>query len=153
MYPNISPPTDNIYKFSCLFGLALVVTAVFSFASIYSSSLERKVKYAEIVMLLEATEARSKKDDSVLEMNQKLIELTRQNENAANSAIAIVLAVGLFFSAYGAYNWFVKIQARDDSNATLMNEKLSCEIAKLNLENDLLKSKINPNLQAESPLK
>jgi hypothetical protein len=77
MTPSVPIPTDNIYKFTCLFGLALIVVSIFSFASMYTSFLDRKVKYMEIIIPLEAKEQRSKADDDLLELNRKLIDIAR----------------------------------------------------------------------------
>ena len=141
MTPNIAPPTDNIYKFACLFGLALVVSSIFAFVSIYSSSLERKVKYSEVVIPLEAKAQRSKMEESMLSMNKKLIEVTRSNEQFANALIGVVLLIGAALSWHGASNWHKKIQARDDMHAMLLLEKLRAEIDKLKLEKRALESK------------
>lgn len=138
MTPNIAPPTDNIYKFACLFGLALVVSSIFAFVSIYSSSLDRKIKYSEVVIPLEAKEQRSKMEESMLSMNKKLIEVTRSNEQLANALIAVVLVVGGSLSWHGASNWHKKIQARDDMHAMLLLEKLRAEIDNLKLEKKAL---------------
>ena len=134
MTPNIAPPTDNIYKFACLFGLALVISSIFGFVSIYSSSLDRKIEYSKTVIPLEAKEKRTKAEDSMLAMSKKLIEVTKSNESFANGLIAVVLVAGLSLSWYGASNWHTKIQARDDMQSLLLLEKMRAEINKLKLE-------------------
>lgn len=134
MTPNISPPTDNIFKFACLFGLALVVSGIFGFISIYSSALDRKIKYSEVVIPLESKERRTMAEESMLALNKKLIEVTRSNEQFANLLVTAVLCAGVALSGYGAKNWYVKIQARDDVLALLQLEKLRAEITKLKAE-------------------
>ncbi|HXU93297.1 MAG TPA: hypothetical protein VFP33_06520 [Gallionella sp.] len=131
MTPSLPIATDNIYKFTCLFGLALIVVAIFSFVSMYSASLERKVKYMEVVILLEAKEQRSKADDDLLEMNKKLLEIAKSNEKAGNTLVSAILGIGIALSAYGAFLWHGKIQLRDDKLAQLQIEKLEVEISKL----------------------
>lgn len=138
MTPNIAPPTDNIYKFACLFGLALVISSIFGFVSIYSSSLDRKIEYSKTVIPLEAKEKRTKAEDSMLAMSKKLIEVTKSNESFANGLIAVVLVAGLSLSWYGASNWQTKIQARDDMQSLLLLEKMRAEINKLKLEAKVL---------------
>lgn len=134
MTPNIAPPTDNIYKFACLFGLALIISSIFGFISIYSSSLDRKIEYSKTVIPLETKEQRTKAEESMLAMCKKLIEVTKSNESFANVLIAFVLAAGLSLSWYGAWNWHTKIQARDDMQSLLLLEKMRAEINKLKLE-------------------
>lgn len=138
MTPNIAPPTDNIYKFACLFGLALVISSIFSFISIYSSALDRKIEYSKILIPLEAKEQRTKAEESMLAMNKKLIDVTKSNEQFANGLIAVALAAGLSLSWYGASKWYSNIQARDDMQSLLQIEKMRAEINKLKLEAKVL---------------
>jgi hypothetical protein len=135
MTPSLSVPTDNIYKFACLFGLALIVTAVFSFVTTYNSTLDRKVRYSEAIIPLELKSPRAKLEEDMLEMNKKLLKVTQDNEKAANYAFGLVLGLGLILSASGAHNWYKKVQQRDDELAQLQMRKLEAEIEKLNIEN------------------
>ena len=56
MIPNIPIATDNIYKFACLFGLAIIVASIFSFVNVYSSTLDKKVQLSETIIRIEAEE-------------------------------------------------------------------------------------------------
>jgi uncharacterized membrane protein YidH (DUF202 family) len=134
MTPSLPIPTDNIYKFACLFGLALIVVSIFSYVSTYSSALDRKVKYMEVIIPLEAQAERSKVDDNRLELNQKLLDVTKENERAAKIGIEIILGIGTALSIFGAYNWYEKIHKRDDKLAQLQIEKLEAEVVKLRNE-------------------
>ena len=131
MQPSVPIPTDNIYKFACLFGLALIVSAIFSFVASYSSSLDRKVRYMEIVIPLEAKTEKSKTEEDQLAMNRKLISVTKENEQAATVAISAVLVAGLLLSLYGATKWHQIVQKRDDQLAELQLRKLAAEVARL----------------------
>ncbi len=131
MQPSVPIPTDNIYKFACLFGLALIVSAIFSFVASYSSSLDRKVRYMEIVIPLEAKTEKSKTEEDLLAMNRKLISVTKENEQAATVAISAVLVAGLLLSLYGATKWHQIVQKRDDQLAELQLRKLAAEVARL----------------------
>lgn len=134
MTPSLPIPTDNIYKFACLFGLALIIVSIFSFVSTYTASLDRKVKYMEVIIPLEAKAERGKAEDELLTLNKKLIEVAQSNEKAATDAISAVLGVGIALSVFGAHKWHVKIQLRDDRLAQLQIEKLEVEISKLRAE-------------------
>lgn len=131
MQPSVPIPTDNIYKFACLFGLTLIVSAIFSFVASYSSSLDRKVRYMEIVIPLEAKTEKSKTEEDLLAMNRKLISVTKENEQAATVAISAVLVAGLLLSLYGATKWHQIVQKRDDQLAELQLRKLAAEVARL----------------------
>jgi uncharacterized membrane protein YidH (DUF202 family) len=131
MLPTLPVPTDNIYKFTCLFGLALIVSAILSFVSTYTASLDRKIKYMEVVADLETKRERTKTEDGLLAMNRKLVTVTRSNETFANSALGILLGIGILLSSFGALRWYQVIQRRDDKFAELQLRKLEMEIAKL----------------------
>ncbi|MGZ5621900.1 MAG: hypothetical protein ACXWFG_13650 [Methylobacter sp.] len=134
MTPSLSIPTDNIYKFSCLFGLALIIVSIFSYITIYSSYLEKKIRYFEVIIPLEYNTQRNKADNDLLELNKKLIEVSISNEKTAKKIIGSVLGFGIFFSALGAYKWHEKIQKRDDKLAQLQIDKLEAEVTKLRIE-------------------
>lgn len=140
MIPNLPIATDNIYKFACLFGLAIIIASILSFVSVYSSTLDRKVALSEVVISLEAKEQLTKAEESTLELNKKLVEVAQSNERFAQSIIGGAFAIGLLLSIYGAYRWHTMIQARDDLLATLQIEKLRAEIAKLQFETNRLNS-------------
>lgn len=150
MIPNLPIATDNIYKFACLFGLAIIVTSVLSFVSVYSSALDRKVRLSEAIIPFEAKEELTKVEKDTLELNNKLIKITKSNERFAHGVIGGACFIGLLLSIYGARQWRTKIQARDDLLATLQIEKLRAEITKLQLETDRLLNPLNgqPEQQA-----
>lgn len=134
MTPSLPIPTDNIYKFACLFGLALIVSSIFAYVTSYTSALDRKIKYAEAIIVLEAREQRSKTENDTLAMHKKLVEVTKSNEAAATNAIFVVLIVGLLLSVFGANRWYRDIQIRDDRLVALQIAKLEAEIAALNAQ-------------------
>lgn len=145
----LSVPTDNIYKFACLFGLALIVSAVFAFVATYTSSLDRKIKYSEVLIPLEAKTQRTAAEEQTLLLNRKLIEITKSNENAAMGAVAICLVAGAVLSVYGAHRWHRDIQQRDDKLASLQVEKLEVEVAKLKHELQALSSQESSPVENE----
>lgn len=134
MTPSVPIPTDNIYKFACLFGLALIVSGIFAFVSTYTASLDRKVKYSQSVLELQAKTQKTKFEADLLAMNKRVLEVTRSNENVANVTVGIVIGLGLSLSVFGAKRWYSVIQLRDDRLAALQIEKLEAEIAKLRSE-------------------
>lgn len=143
MIPNLPISTDNIYKFACLFGLAIIIASILSFVSVYSSTLDRKVRLSEAIISLEAKKELTKAEESSLELSKKLIEVAKSNEYFAQGVIGVAFGLGLALSLYGARRWHTKIQARDDLLASLQIEKLRVEIAKLELEANRLRSTEN----------
>lgn len=134
MTPSLIIPNDNIYKFACLFGLALIIVSIFAFVSVYTSSLDKIVKYSETITYLEAKAEPSKIDLDVVKMNRDLIALTNKNKDAGILASALPAGLGIFLSFYGAIKWYNVIQPRDDKIVSLQIAKLEAEIAKLKSE-------------------
>lgn len=144
MTPSLSLPTDNIYKFVCLFGLALMLVSVFSFITTYTSTLDRKVRYSEIVISLDSKASRSKNEEDLLDLNKKLLKITNTNEKTADITIGFVFALGGILSYIGAHSWYRKVQQRDDQLVKLQIQKLEAEISKINIEIEVEKVKM-PN--------
>lgn len=137
MQPTVPVPTDNIYKFACLFGLALVIAAIFSYVAVYASSLDRKVKYAEAVIMLEAKQDRSKVETDLLALNQRLLKITKSNEGAAFGVVAFVLLSGVALAMFGSMRWFGHVQKRDDQIAQLQLRKLAAEVRVLEIRHPI----------------
>jgi len=131
MTPSFPIATDNIYKFTCLFGLALIIVSIFSFVSMYTASLDRKVKFMEIIIPLEAMVQRSKADNDLLELNKNLLAVTKENETVANKGVGVILGAGILLNLLGVFLWYRKIQLRDDKLAQLQIMKLEAEVSKL----------------------
>lgn len=134
MPPSVPVPTDNIYKFSCLFGLALIVAGIFVFATSYNSALENKIRYLQVTIPLDAKIDRSKAESDTLSMYTKLIKVTKENEELLSGFVGGLIGVGIMFSFYGAVRWYKKVQARDDQLVDLQIRKLSAEVKKLEAE-------------------
>ena len=128
MFPNLSIATDNIYKFACLFGLALILASIFSFVSVYNYTLDKNIALSETIITIEAKNERSKIENDKLELFKKILEISNTNQKAANEYIGISIGIGLLLSVFGALAWMSKIQTRDDLLAELQIEKLRAEI-------------------------
>lgn len=148
MTPSLPVPTDNIYKFACLFGLVLFVSAFFGFIASYTSALDSKIKYAGIVIPLAQKANRTETDEQMLAMHKKLLDLTKTNERTSYVVVTVVATIGLLLSVWGAERWYGQIQARDDKLAELQIEKLEAEIAKLRDEHQALLSRNAPPPEA-----
>jgi transketolase C-terminal domain/subunit len=135
MNPSLVIPTDNIAKFFCLFGLALVVVSVYAFVSTYTATLADKVRYSEAIIMLEAKTPLAKAEENVLKLNKRLLEVTIKNGEVANIAVGLLGGAGISISFLGLLTWYRRVQQRDDELAKLQIEKLKMEIAKLRSEN------------------
>lgn len=145
MTPSLSVPTDNIYKFASLFGLALIVVAAISYMSAYTAALNSNVQYAQAVIAIESKEERTKLEERMLEFNNRLIEVSVSNRSMVTNVMAVVFAIGCFASAWGFTGWVKKIQARDDEVANLQLRKLRAEV-------EAIEAKRSPSGGAEAAM-
>ena len=134
MTPTIPLPTDNIYKFVCLFGLALILAAVYGFVALYSSSLERVETYSKAVIELQANTPPTEVDADRLKLAKAMLSVTTQNRQAGTWGIAVTLSIGLAMGFLGGRAWYHRIQVRDDEVSKLQLEKLRLEVEKLRLD-------------------
>lgn len=131
MTPSLSVPTDNIYKFASLFGLALIIASVLSFVSVYSFTLSEKVKISETINTMEAKTGGSKTDEDALKRSKRLLEVHSANEKHANNVITVVIALGIASSIWGFSCWKSRVQGRDDRLVELQIKRLELEVAQL----------------------
>lgn len=134
MTPSLPIATDNIYKFTGLFGLALIVASIIAFFSTSNTFLEQQMKHHELAMALEAKTPRSEIDDHRLVIHNALADLANTNRQRVAQIIIGILGVGIALSVIGLWLWYTKIQVRDDKLAQLQIAKLECEVAKLQAE-------------------
>ena len=98
MAPSLPFPTDNIYKFACLFGLALIIASILVFSSSYSSALDRKVKLVEIAVALDSKDVKSKADEALIKFNQQLIDVEKANERTVSTFAGGVLGIAILLA-------------------------------------------------------
>ena len=134
MTPSIPLPTDNLYKFLCLFGLALMLASVYAFVALYSNSLERVETYSKLVIELQANTSPTEVEKDRLTLAKAMLKVTTENRLAGTWGFALTLGLGLFMGLLGGMLWHSRIQVRDDEVATLQLEKLRLEVEKLRVD-------------------
>jgi hypothetical protein len=134
MTPSLPIPTDNIYKFACLFGLVLIVSSIFALVSVYTSSLDRKIHYAEVIIPFKVKPQPTDTEKEYIKLYEQLIEVAKKNEKTASVCVGVVLGIGVILCYVGATKWYRIIQKRDDKLANLQIKKLEAEIARINSE-------------------
>lgn len=144
MTPSLSVPTDNIYKFASLFGLALIVVSMLGFIAQYTSALESKTRYAQAIALHSTKDPRSKFDDEMIALNTRLLEVTRSNERMASWFVGGVAGIGVVVGLWGLGRWNNTVQKRDDQIADLQLRKLKTEV-------EMLEAKCAPAAAGTTP--
>lgn len=135
MESRIPLPTDNIYKFYALFGLALIVSSML--AIVY---LQKTTNDLIFTTVLEYEELAAKEHPSVTESKRKEIiekklEIAVADKKYYSYALGGILGLGLVLSWVGFTKWQKEIQPKQD-------KLLDLQIAKA--EEDLKKPKRLP---------
>jgi len=124
-------PTDNIYKFYALFGLALFITGVVTMVTLHNSFSEQAaLRFVEI-------EAMKAIVQPTPEQVARLTVLNRQDESASGERnfyhrlLAYLFAVSIGATIYGFAVWHRKIQPVQSAIAEQQLEKLKLENAAL----------------------
>lgn len=142
MTPSLSVPTDNIYKFASLFGLALLIASILGFIAHYSTSLEAKSRYVQIISMHNSKEPKSQFDHDMITLNEKLLQVAQKNQRTMSFYVGGVGGLGLAASLWGFWRWRYRVQTRDDAIADLQLRKLRAEVASLEAQNGVLTTQV-----------
>jgi hypothetical protein len=128
MQPSIPVPTDNIYKFICLFGLAVLVGSMLGSVYYISNSNELFMKRD-----LELTALNAKENLSPVEIKQKAhleqhVEAIQLDRKISTRLFVACMLVSFFVAAGGFLGWFIKVQPKQDELINLQIEKMRYEI-------------------------
>ena len=131
MESRVPLPTDNIYKFYALFGLALFLASIFAFLNIHSSYNERALeRYVEVETLngLAQLNLEQQLRKNVLEAQERI---DASDKKFLISVLGGVLTVAIWLMGYGFYSWHTKIQPLQDEFMQKQLTKLGMEINEL----------------------
>lgn len=121
-------PTDNVYKFYALFGLALLFACVYGFISIYTSNLDSTFEIYQELEILKGEVQPTNAQKIRIEVLERQSELGPKNKDFYINVITIVSSFCVFLMAFGFYQWQYKIQPMQDELVARQLEKLELEI-------------------------
>lgn len=124
-------PTDNIYKFYALFGLALFIFSLG--AGIYETHATNELVFQTVV---EQEALKQIQNPSPVDEARKLILQKRYDIGVTDSKVIrvllIALAVGSFYlMIYGFWKWHKKVQPVQNEIAELQRDKLRLEVEQM----------------------
>jgi hypothetical protein len=125
---------DNVYRFACACGLALVVAALLGFVFAHTAALERRASFVDAVVSLEAKEPRTKAEEELLEVNRRLLQVTSSDDAVVRAVLGVAAGAGLLLVLYGWVQWQRLVRPRDERFAALQMEKLQLELSMLRAE-------------------
>ncbi|WP_251359117.1 hypothetical protein [Kangiella sp. TOML190] len=114
MITNTSIPTDNIYKFYAIFGLAIIITCVISFLNIYNSYNEKAYERFIELKVLEAIDEINPRQAAEKQLYEIQNKVEKENKDFYMKCIGFLMGLGLFMMLYGFYYWETKVQPRLD---------------------------------------
>lgn len=127
-------PTDNIYKFYALFGLALLITSVFAFLSVYNSHRAMAYEIYQEVELLKKIAEPTNEQSIRLEILISKSEIDAKNKKFYMSVVGLMFGLSLSLMFIGFLAWHLKIQPLQDKLKERELEKIELEIKLLKQE-------------------
>jgi len=125
-------PTDNIYKFYALFGLALFVTGMFAFLSAYNSHRDMTYEIYQEQEILKKIENPTNEQTIRLEVLDSRSETGSSNKEFYMKVVAIMFVASICLMFYGFAAWHFKVQPLQDKLREKDLEKIELEIKLLN---------------------
>lgn len=110
MQPNVPIPTESLYKFAALFGLALIITAIIGWLYMHRSLNEEVTTLAREYVTLEASDSKS----PMLPILQRRIDVAGSDRDIYSFGLGVVLVTAGLLSAWGFGRWRQKIQPLHD---------------------------------------
>lgn len=131
MESRIPIPTDNIYKFYALFGLALFIFCIGAILYVNSSTNELVFSAVPEYESLESIEHPTALETAKKQFIEKRINVAVADRKFLEKAIGVILGISILLMIYGFRKWHLKVQPVQDETARLQLEKLRLEVGAL----------------------
>lgn len=123
MQPNIPIPTDNLYKFMALFGLAVIIASLVGLTFVSQVSNDRITALVPKIFALPEAEASA--DQRVL--MKRILEIEVSDRNTDIKLLAVSTVAGFFVAFWGFWEWR-RIQPLHDELLELQVAKARREV-------------------------
>lgn len=124
MQPNVPVPTDNLYKFQALFGLVLIISALFTAAYVHVNVNNKHFGYVDVYY---GPTTRSEPDQAKFKKHiESQVDELHESTEIAMYVVGGALAIGGWLCFGGFHRW-AKIQPLHD-------ELLELQVAKARKE-------------------
>lgn len=130
MDSRISIPTDNIYKFYALFGLAFCVAALTMFVLAYNSHFESTTELSMQLAKLDTLAKLTEFEEAQKKILENQIEIGNSNKDFYMTIISASLGFGLVVMISGFIRWHYKVQPQIDKIMALKIEQLQVELSR-----------------------
>lgn len=134
MQPNVPVPTDNLYKFMALFGLVLIISALFTAAYVHVNVNNKHFNYVDVYY---GPTKRSEPDQAKFKKHiESQVEELHESTEIAMALSGGALAIGGWLCFLGFQRW-AKIQPLHDELLELQVAKARKEAHGSNVYRDL----------------
>ena len=127
MTPGFSIPTDNIYKFYALLGLALVISSMLAFVYVYDSHRAQVIEWSEEIRQLSYKKSHTEGESERIDNLQHLIDVEGSNKEFYMTVIGAVGGSGISIGIIGLVVWQFRVQPRSDRLLDLQIKSLELE--------------------------
>lgn len=114
MESRIPLPTDNIYKFYALFGLALLIASMAAFLYVHKTTNEMAFEAAIEYEDLAAKEHPTKLELKRKELIEKRLSIAVEDRELYNYTLSVLMGVGIFSMLMGFLKWQTVVQPKQD---------------------------------------
>jgi hypothetical protein len=128
---NVPLPTDNIYKFYALFGLALLIFSIWSLLAMNRSSNDAAFNYLTEIHALKQKSSPQPGDNVKLAALERRLEITAEDRSFFTWALAVLSGVAVIGISYGFGKWQNEIQPKQDELMALQIEMARLQVAEL----------------------
>lgn len=132
MNTRVPIPTDNIYKFYALFGLALLFACIIAFVSTYNTHLDRTFDVHEELEILKKLKKPTGEQQVRIEILERKAEIDPENKKFYMSIINGGVGISIVIISFGFFMWQFKVQPKQDELIKKQLEKIDLEIKALN---------------------
>ncbi|WP_287879398.1 hypothetical protein [Aquitalea sp.] len=127
---NLKPPfpTDNIYKFYALFGLALFITSILSI--LYITNVTNEIVFQNAV---EYEKIKNDPHPNAVDLIKKKVierkvEIAKSDKDFESRAVGVLAGVAVLLMLYGFHRWHTVIQPKQDELLELQIKKAKLEL-------------------------
>lgn len=134
MESRIPLPTDNIYKFYALFGLALLIASMAAFLYVHKSTNEMAFEVALEFAELAAKEHPSASELKRKEVIEKRLSIAVEDREIYNYTLSVFMGVGIFLMIMGFGKWQTVVQPKQDKLLDLQIAQAEQDLKKASRE-------------------
>ncbi|MBR9882296.1 MAG: hypothetical protein GYB21_00960 [Oceanospirillales bacterium] len=129
MEPKLPIPTDSLYKFGALFGLALTIASMAFFVVNVNTANDRINQYREAIFEIDNSDDQNKSLRIMAYQNQ--IEAAKSDHRLYAKVLSGMMGVGAGFACIGFFIWAYQVQPIQLEMLRLEKQKLALEVSLL----------------------